>query len=71
MAPVENMPERAGRLPPQDVDAERSVLGAMLIDGGAVSEVLSLVSPEDFYRAPHARIFETMQALFERNEPID
>lgn len=43
----------------------------MLIDSGAVSEVLALVAPEDFYRAGHARIFEAMQALFERNDPID
>jgi len=63
--------ERAGRIPPQDVDAERSVLGAMLLDEGAVSEVLSLLTPEDFYKPAHGRVFEVMMALFERNEPLD
>jgi len=63
--------ERGGRLPPQDVDAERSVLGAMLLDEGAVSEVLALLKPEDFYKPSHGRIFESALLLFERNEPID
>lgn len=71
MASVENLPERSGRLPPQDVDAERSVLGAMLLDEGAASDVLSLIGPDDFYRPAHARIFESMQQLFEKNEPLD
>ena len=71
MASVENLPERSGRLPPQDVDAERSVLGAMLLDEGAASDVLSLLGPDDFYRPAHARVFESMQQLFEKNEPLD
>jgi replicative DNA helicase len=71
MASVENLPERSGRLPPQDLDAERSVLGAMLLDEGAANEVVSLVGPDDFYRPAHARIFEAMQQLFEKNEPLD
>ncbi|MBN1962857.1 MAG: replicative DNA helicase [Deltaproteobacteria bacterium] len=71
MTAEENKLERVGRLPPQDLDAERSVLGAMMLDGGAASEVISLVTADDFYRVNHARIFEAMQALFERNEPID
>jgi len=63
--------ERTGRLPPQDVDAERSVLGAMLLDGRAVSDVSAQLRPEDFYRPAHARVFEVMLALHERNEPVD
>ncbi len=72
MASVEGVSERSsGRLPPQDVDAERSVLGAMLLEENAVTDVVALVAPDDFYRSAHARIFEGMLALYERNEPID
>lgn len=60
-----------GRTPPQDIDAERSVLGAMLLENAAVSEASSRLTPEDFYRPAHARIFEAMIALYERTEPID
>lgn len=70
-ASAEYLATRPGRLPPQDIDAERSVLGAMLLETTAVGEVLQLLNPDDFYRAPHGRIYESMQTLFERNEPID
>ncbi len=63
--------ERSGRVPPQDVDAERSVLGGMLIDDTAVAESVGLLQPEDFYRPAHGRIFEAMLVLYERSEPID
>jgi len=63
--------ERRGRLPPQDLDAERSVLGAMLLEKNALSEAIELLKPGDFYRPAHAQIFEAMAALFERNEPVD
>ncbi len=75
MASLESSPpdsRQGGRLPPQDLDAERSVLGAMLLDEAAVSEILALnLTPPDFYRQTHSHIFEAMIALSERNEPID
>ena len=71
MVASEPRPERHGRVPPQDVDAERSVLGAMLLEQNAVTESMALVKPDDFYRSAHARIFEAMTVLYERNEPID
>jgi replicative DNA helicase len=61
----------SGRLPPQDLDAERSVLGAMLLEEGAAAETFALIHPEDFYRPAHGFIFEAMTALYERSEPID
>ncbi len=65
-------PQRTkGRLPPQDVDAERSVLGAMLIEADSLNEVATSLVPEDFYRPAHRLIFEAILALFDRNEPID
>ncbi|MBI5508282.1 MAG: replicative DNA helicase [Deltaproteobacteria bacterium] len=63
--------ERYGRLPPQDTDAERSVLGATLLDRSAVLEAMELLTPDDFYRPAHAHIFEAVQSLFAKNEPVD
>lgn len=59
------------RVPPQDIKAEQSVLGAMLINKEAVSEVAEMLNPEDFYRQTHRLIFAAMLALYGRNEAID
>src|SRR5512141_1139554 len=63
--------ERYGRVPPQDTDAERSVLGAMLLDRNALLEAMELLTPDDFYRPAHGTIFEAISALLSRNEPVD
>ena len=68
---AERPEEHRGRMPPQDVDAERSVLGAMLIEEDAVAETVALIRPDDFYRPAHARIFEAILSLYERSEPVD
>jgi replicative DNA helicase len=60
-----------GRVPPQNLDAERSLLGGVLLDNQALDDVLAIVKAEDFYRETHRRIFESMQALAARSEPID
>jgi replicative DNA helicase len=59
------------RLPPQSLEAEQSVLGAILIDRDAVVEVAEFLHAEDFYRQAHGRIFAAILDLFERREPID
>jgi len=59
------------RLPPQSIEAEQSVLGAILIDRDAIIEVADIVQPEDFYRQAHGRIYGAMLELFEKREPID
>jgi len=59
------------RLAPQDLDAERSVLGGVLLTNDAFYDVLSEIRAEDFYRDPHKRIFEAMAELSSRGEPID
>ena len=59
------------RLPPQSVEAEQSVLGALLIDRDAVIEVADLLRPEDFYRNHHGTIYSAIVDLYERREPID
>jgi replicative DNA helicase len=59
------------RLPPQSLEAEQSVLGAILIDRDAVVEVAEFLRAEDFYRQAHGRIYRAILELFERREPID
>jgi replicative DNA helicase len=59
------------KLPPQDIEAERSVLGALMLDKNAVIRVADLISSTDFYQPAHAKIFEAIFELFEKNEPID
>jgi replicative DNA helicase len=59
------------KLPPQDIDAERSVLGALMLDKNAIIRVADLIKADDFYTPAHSRIFEAIFELFERGEPID
>jgi replicative DNA helicase len=59
------------RLPPQSIEAEQSVLGALLIDRDAVVEVAELVHATDFYRQHHGTIFAAILDLYERREPVD
>jgi replicative DNA helicase len=59
------------RLPPQSIEAEISVLGAMLLDKSAVGTALELLDEGSFYRRSHQRIFQAIISLFERNEPAD
>jgi len=59
------------KLPPQDIDAERSVLGALMLDKNAIIRVADLIKADNFYTPTHSRIFEAIFELFERGEPID
>ena len=59
------------RIPPQDLDAERSVLGAMLLSTEAMAEVVELLDAEDFYRSAHGKIYQALRMLFGHGEPID
>jgi replicative DNA helicase len=59
------------RLPPQNLGAEQAVLGAILLENFTLNKILDIISPEDFYRASHQRIFSAMVDLWEKNEPID
>lgn len=49
------------KLPPHDLDAEQAILGALLLDVGKLPDVLRIISPEDFYRPSHRKIFEAIQ----------
>ncbi|GMR03358.1 MAG: replicative DNA helicase [Thermodesulfovibrionia bacterium] len=59
------------RLPPQNVEAEQSVLGAILLENEALASVIEILAPEDFYKSSHKKIFLAMRDLYEKNEPID
>ncbi len=59
------------KLPPQNLDAEQSVLGAILIDNNALPRALEILDPDDFYKLSHRKIFSAMTELFDKNEPID
>jgi replicative DNA helicase len=59
------------RVPPQNLEAEESVLGGVLLDNAALDRVVELVQPDDFYRGAHRKLFNAMLALSERSEPVD
>lgn len=61
----------ADKLPPQSLDAEESVLGALMMDKDAVVRVVDILRPEDFYKRAHQIIYSAMLALYEKSEPID
>jgi replicative DNA helicase len=62
----------APTVPPQDIDAEESVLGSMMLSERAVSDVTEVITdPTDFYREAHGTIFRAMQHLLARSEPVD
>ena len=60
-----------GKIPPQAIDLEEVVLGAMMIDKKGVDEVIDILSIESFYKEAHQHIFEAILQLFESSEPID
>ncbi|MBT8272176.1 MAG: replicative DNA helicase, partial [Bacteroidia bacterium] len=60
-----------GKIPPQALDLEEVVLGAMMIDKKGVDEVIDILSPDAFYKEAHQYIFEAIFKLFESSEPID
>ncbi|SFJ36628.1 primary replicative DNA helicase [Myroides guanonis] len=60
-----------GKIPPQAVDLEEAVLGAMMIDKKGIDEVIDILQPEAFYKEAHKLIFEAIDQLFVGNQPID
>lgn len=59
------------KMPPQDLEAERSVIGAVLIDSGAMNLVAEFLKPEYFYDPANKTIFSAMLSLYEKQQPID
>jgi len=59
------------KLPPQNIEAEESILSAVLIDSSTLLDIVEILSPEDFYRTAHQKIFAAITELFLKSEPID
>ncbi|OHW61627.1 replicative DNA helicase [Andreesenia angusta] len=60
-----------GRVPPHSLEAERSVLGAMLLDREAIVAGVEMIRSEDFYHEAHRQIYESIISVFTRDEPVD
>ena len=59
------------RVPPQDLTAEQALLGAIMIKPSALNELVTFITPDDFYSERHRRIYRAMLKLFDKNQPID
>ncbi len=68
---MEEVKPSGGRVPPQDLEAEKSLLGALLLSDTAFPNVLEVVKAEDFYDPRHVQIFQGMTNLFNEHRPID
>lgn len=64
-------PRQITRVPPQDVDAERAVLGSVLINNEAMFTAIEELTADDFYKPAHALVFTCMTELVAKNEPVD
>ena len=63
--------QELGKVPPQAIDMEEAVLGALMLEKNAVNQSIEILKPESFYKEAHQRIFGAIQALFGESEPID
>ena len=61
----------SGRIPPQAIDLEEAVLGALLIDKNALANIIDILHPDAFYKNQHKNIFKIITILFGNNQPID
>jgi replicative DNA helicase len=61
----------AGKVPPQDIDAEKSLLGAVLIDEEMLADISEHVTSKDFYEKRHSLIYAAMMRLYEKHKPVD
>ncbi len=66
-----NQAVAGARVPPHDEDAERAVLGAMLLTSDAVADAVEILSGEDFYRPAHQHVFNAAIGLYTKGEPVD
>lgn len=60
-----------GRVPPHSLEAEQSVLGAMILNKEAINTAIEIIRPDDFYKEANKEIFESILVLFNKNEPVD
>ena len=58
-------------VPPQNIEAEQSILSAILIDNNVLLDVIELLVTEDFYKSAHQKIYSAIIDLFDKGEPVD
>ena len=68
---MDSIAEELRKIPPQQLEAEQSLLGGILIESDSLPSALEVLNGEEFYREAHRIIFRAMQDLFERSEPVD
>jgi replicative DNA helicase len=61
----------AGRVPPHDLQAEESLLGAMMLSAGAIAEAAGLVNASDFYKPAHGHVYDAVHTLYASGQPVD
>ncbi len=66
-----NETSRPDKIPPQSVEVEQAVLGAMLLDKEAVGKAVEVIDKDAFYRDDHQKIFSAIVALYDKNQPVD
>ncbi|HET8606131.1 MAG TPA: replicative DNA helicase [Gaiellaceae bacterium] len=71
MAEVARLPASAAPVPPQNLEAEESVLGAMMLSPGAIGAVSEVLDAGDFYRESHAKLYRAALTLYAKGEPVD
>jgi len=59
------------KIPPQGTEAEKALLGSLMMDKEGIIKIIDLIKPEDFYKGNHGKIYQAMLDIFEKNEPID
>src|SRR6056297_2581619 len=59
------------RMPPHNIEAEISTLGALMIDKNAITKIADIVQPEDFYKEKHEKIFKAAQELYQDQDSLD
>ena len=71
MAKMSRKPTRDLKIPPQDIEAEKSVLGGVLIDKDAIVKIIEFLKPQHFYKDAHKNIYQAIYTLYEKREPSD
>ena len=67
---LNNLVSGLGKLPPQALDLEEAVLGALMLEKDALSAVIDILKPELFYKESHQKIFQAIHTLFQKSSPI-
>jgi len=71
MVSEDQVEQRIQKLPPQSIEAEQAVIGALLVNSVAISRVIDMLKPEHFYRQAHKHIYSSIVSLYNKSEPID